>query len=619
MCGISGFYQTLGQPIEQSKLQLMLATQHHRGPDAEGTYYNQHIGLAHNRLSLLDLSENGNQPFKDSENVLIYNGEIYNYLELKKELPFQHWKSGTDTEVLFHALKHWGVESTLKKIKGMFAFAWYDIKSNELYLGRDRYGIKPLFYGFDNAGTYWFASEQKAILKVADFQPDSVKMLFSTVGILEKSDSYTVWKNMFIVPGGHYIVINEKGASVKEYYNLSDAVQETEYRRLEKAGWGDVIQEFDDIMSRSVKGMLMADAPMGAYVSGGIDSSLIAAYATPHVDSFKFFTANVLGNISEFEDAKRLSSFLKKDLYDYPFEKKMALRDWVKVTWHYESPIVVHFNAIPMSNVSGLAREHGVKAVLTGEGSDELFLGYPRLLTKKYDGLIKGPYTFLNRLYSLIPGLKSYTNASEGSLGIMGLFEQGVQGFQRQIKRNQQIGAYAFVPGEKQADHYLSSQMLQEGIRALLWRNDRMGMIYSIEARFPFLDEEVVHFSLNLPLKYKIGRTNQFYNFKHPFLMDKAIVRKTSKKYLPKDLYQKKKNGFPTYGLRFMKVKPEFFYDGVSASLLGLGKTQIDYMCNSFNTYHIAILASFELWAKLFIQHQSFETTQAQVDQYVSL
>lgn len=619
MCGISGFYQTLKRPVNQDQLQSMLQTQRHRGPDAEGIYYANHIGLAHNRLSLLDLSENGNQPFMDDEYVLIYNGEIYNYLELKKQLPDRSWKSGSDTEVLFHALKTWGVEKTLKSIRGMFAFAWYQITSDELFLCRDRYGIKPLFYGKDEGGTFWYASEQKAILAAAPFEPDSLKMLFSTMGILEKSDSYTVWKNMWIVPAGHFIRFQGAEKECIRYYQMTDFVDESEYRRMDKAGWPAVIEEFDHLMQQSVKGMLMADAPMGAYVSGGIDSSLIAAYASPHIPDFKLFTANVLGSISEFGDAQKLAKHLNKPLFDYPFAKEMALRDWAKVTWHYESPTVVHFNAIPFSNVSALARENGVKAVLTGEGSDELFLGYPRLLTKRYDSLIKWPFEVLNRLYARIPGLKSYMNVSEGSGGILDLYEQGIQGFERQIRRENQILAYNFIPSKLQRVHYLSAQMMQEGIRALMWRNDRMGMIHSIEARFPFLAEDIVHFSMNLPLKYKIGRTRHFYNFKHPFLMDKAIVRKTAEKYLPQELYQKKKNGFPTYGLRNMKIKPEFFYHGTAASLLGLGHSQLDYMCRSFKPYHIALLAAFEVWAKLYIEKQSQDDTHEHIQRYVGI
>jgi asparagine synthase (glutamine-hydrolysing) len=175
MCGISGFYNLSGNSKGKATLELMSDTMVHRGPDFRGIYIDEIIGMAHNRLSLLDLSNNGNQPFEDEENVLVYNGEIYNFLELKKELPEKEYRSSSDTAVLFHALKHWGVDKTLQKINGMFAFAWYKKKEQELYLCRDRYAIKPLFYGKDKKGTFWFASELKAILKVADFAPDLLK------------------------------------------------------------------------------------------------------------------------------------------------------------------------------------------------------------------------------------------------------------------------------------------------------------------------------------------------------------------------------------------------------------------------------------------------------------
>ena len=187
------------------------------------------------------------------------------------------------------------------------------------------------------------------------------------------------------------------------------------------------------------------------------------------------------------------------------------------------------------------------------------------------------------------------------------------------MRREAQIEAYSFVPIKHQRDHYLSAQMMQEGILSLLWRNDRMGMIHSIEARFPFLSETIVHFSMNLPLQYKIGRIGQFYNFKHPFLIDKAIVRKTAKKYLPKELYLKKKDGFPTYGLREMKIKPDFFHRGTAAALLGLDNKQIEYMCRSFKPYHIALLASFEVWAKMYIEKQSQEATHEHIQRFVSI
>lgn len=613
MCGISGFLNIKNDRIEQSALHQMLGAQVHRGPDASGIYYNHYVGLAHNRLSLLDLSSNGNQPFEDDTYALVFNGEIYNYLEIKKELPAINYTSTSDTAVLFHALSYWGIEKTLSKIQGMFAFAWYNKKTNELLLVRDRIGIKPLYYAIEK-DTFWFASEVKAILSVYDATPNPIKVLYSSMGVLEKSRKETAWHSVFHVEPGTYKIISQNGIEAKTYYTIADRINESEYNRLNSLKPNEVQEEFEALFDASVKKMIVSDAPMGAYVSGGIDSSLIALYGSKYLDDFKLFTANMVGKYSEFEDAKLLSKSINKELFDYPFEKEMALRDWAKVTWHYESPIVVHFNAIPFSNVSQLAHEHQVKAVLTGEGSDELFLGYPKLLTRKYDSLVKSPYQFLDFIYGKVPKLKSYVSKSGGSQDLSSLFELSSQNFTRQIIRQDAIKKYDFLPEATKNEQYLSAQMIQEGIVSLLHRNDRMGMIYSIESRFPFLDESIIDFSMNLPTRFKIGRTNKFYNYKHPFLIDKLIVRKLAENKLPKELVYKKKNGFPSYGLRHTHVNKEFFYNGYLAEILQMDTRQIDYLCKSNSNYLVALLGSVEIWSKLFVEKKSIEEVDALIN-----
>ena len=220
MCGISGFYQLNKESVSIDVLNTMLKMQTHRGPDSEGIYYNNFVGLAHNRLSLLDLSSNGNQPFIDEEYVLVYNGEIYNFLELKKELPQIQFKSNSDTEVLFHYIRLFGIEKTLNSIQGMFAFSWYDIKNDKLLLVRDRIGIKPLFYGIDDHKCLWFSSELKTILSSADFEPDPIQMLFSPIGgITEKTKHKTSWKNLFALAPGHFITVENGSLKKNEYFH----------------------------------------------------------------------------------------------------------------------------------------------------------------------------------------------------------------------------------------------------------------------------------------------------------------------------------------------------------------------------------------------------------------
>jgi asparagine synthase (glutamine-hydrolysing) len=439
-------------------------------------------------------------------------------------------------------------------------------------------------------------------------------MLFSTLGIIEKSNHKTVWDNIYILPAGSYLEFDGNKYKLKEYYSIIDDVDINEYKRLDKTSWRDVCEEFDTLLNDAVRKMLISDAPMGAYVSGGVDSSLISSYAIKYNNPFKLFTANVLGRHSEYKDAVTLASHLKQELVPYDFHKEFAFRDWAKVCWHYESPIAVHFNAIPFSNVSKLAHEHSIKAVLTGEGADELFLGYPKLLTRKYKKLVKFPFTVINSIYNKIPGLKQYLNPDFGNMGLLSFFELGVQGFRRQMVRENQIDSYYFLPEKSRLQHYVTAQMMQEGIRALLWRNDRMGMIYSIESRFPFLDENIVRFAMNLPIKFKIGRSSRFHNYKHPFLIDKAIVRKTASTYLPQKLVYKKKNGFPTNGLRDIKIRPKFFYDSTTADLLKLNNKQVDYMCQTVPKYHISLLGAFEIWAKLFVHKYSMDKVTEQIN-----
>lgn len=620
MCGISGFINFKNNCISESSLEVMIKLQNHRGPDANGIFYDSTVGLSHNRLSILDLTENGNQPFEDKDNVLIYNGEIYNYKQLQNLLPPKEYKSSSDTAILFNALKIWGVQETLEKLRGMFAFAWYDKRSDELVLARDRIGIKPLFYGKDSNGTYWFASEIKSILATMSGQINHLKVLYSSLGILEKSRYETAWDNIFHVKPGSFVSINKERVNETIYNDLAWEVSEKEYNRLNKINFHEVLEEFEELFNNSVEEMLISDAPMGAYVSGGIDSSLIASYASKFQPDFKLFTANVIGKYSEFDDAKLLAKHLGKTLYDFPFAKEMALQEWAKVTWHYESPIVVHFNAIPFSKVSELAQKQQVKAVLTGEGSDELFLGYPKLLTRKYDKIIKSPFNLLNSIYGKIPKLGSYVSKSGGSQDLLGLFEQGSQHFTRQIIREKDIDAYDFLPEKQRHEQYLTAQMMREGILSLLWRNDRMGMMHSIEARFPFLDEKIVAFAMNLPNKHKIGRVNKFYNYKHPFLIDKYIVRKlAAKKNLSDKLTYKTKNGFPSYGLRHVEIKADFFYKGYLAEMMKLSNEQIKYMCSNFPSYNIALLGSVEIWAKLFLEKESIDQVSKSINNYFSI
>ncbi len=610
MCGISGVYQLNCRKVSSGLVESIGTLMTHRGPDNFGLLNLENISVAHNRLSLLDLSAAANQPFRSREHVLAYNGEIYNFVEIRNRLKRDYkleFKTTSDTEVLFYSLVHEGIHETLRQIKGMFAFSFYDRTKNELWLARDRLGIKPLYYFQRDGGFYW-SSEIKALAQTLNLTPDPVKTFFSINGIAEKSNDYTLFKDVYPVKAGGYLKVKANAAAPEffEYYNPIDDFEPDYYHELNGQTAAEVTTEFERLFVESVRGMIVSDAPLGTFVSGGIDSSLISAVANQHYPNLKLFTANVTGKFSEYEDAKTVARHLGTDLIDYRFEPEMMLRDWAEVTYFYETPIVVHTNAIPFANIAKLANQSKVKAVLTGEGADELFLGYPQLLAERYKNIALLPVKVIKSLYKLIPGLESYLfpNQKQTTLEFA---NQLVQNFGASQTSKTELEKFDFLGERERREQLLTIKMLGDHLVTLLHRNDRMGMMASIEARFPFLDENLVKFAINLPIKYKIGKSFRLHNFKHPFLIDKWIVRKMADKYLPKQLAQKKKYGFPMQGHKFVRLKNDFFKDGWVSEHLCLSRRTQEFLIESQDPYFIGKLASVEIFGRIFALGESVE------------
>jgi asparagine synthase (glutamine-hydrolysing) len=617
MCGFAGITQS--ENITEKLLEGFAQTIIHRGPDHTGFYRDEHVGFIHNRLSLLDLSTNGHQPFVDDDHVLLFNGEIYNHQKLRiSMLAGQSFRSTSDTETLFYLLKKYGVEQTSRAIHGMFAFCWYDRKGLDLYLVRDRLGIKPLFYHTGN-NQFVFASELKVITAHMHPSLSVSRTMSAALGELEYSRLHTAFDNLHQLEPGAILHVNAKegSANFTHYFKLTDLVDRGYYNELHRMDEKALLSTFDKLFNDSVESMLMSDVGMGAFVSGGIDSSLIASVASKN-QRIDMFTANIVGKYSELPFSKMLSEHIRQPLHVYDFEPDKLIEDLVRTTWYYESPIVVHSNAIPFQGVARLARETGIKAVLTGEGSDELFLGYPRLLTRKWDSLIKLPYSLTTALYKRIPGLTRYLNLNQTNYNRDLLYMPF--GFERQSMMASYHDAFGFVQdAEMRADHILSIEMLGRGLHALLWRNDRMGMMHSIESRFPFLDEEVLKFAINAPISIKMGRTHRFHNYKHPFMIDKYIVRKHAEKYLPDSLNYREKKGFPLYGLLHMKVKKGFFRDGFLQEMLGLGQAGSIALERDTDRYLLAKLACVEVWGRLFVRNEPLDKVSASAMEYLKI
>ena len=616
MCGIAGVYQFNGQRVPLETVESIGRLMTHRGPDNFSFVNGGNVGLAHNRLSLLDLSPAANQPFRNENYSLVYNGEIYNYAEIKTRLTSNfnvNFVTTSDTEVLFYSLIHDGIHETLRQINGMFAFAFHDQAANEIWLARDRLGIKPLYYTKQNGGFYW-SSEIKALAKTLNLKPDPIKTFFSLNGIGEKSNDYTLFKNVFPVKAGGYLKI--KGVATEpefyEYYNPLDDFEPDYYKELDRQSSAEVVATFERLFTESVQRMIVTDAPLGSFVSGGIDSSLISAVANRFYPNLKLFTANIVGKFSEFEDAKAMARHIGAELFDYRFEPEMMLHDWAEVTYFYETPIVVHTNAIPFASVARLANKLKVKAVLTGEGADELFLGYPRLLAERYNKYALLPVKIIKSLYRLIPGLDEYLfpNQKQTTLEFA---NQLVQNFGAAKNCQSGFEKFDFLGERERREQLLTVEMLGDHLVTLLHRNDRMGMMGSIEARFPFLDEKLVKFAVNLPVKYKIGKSFRLHNYKHPFLVDKWIVRKMAEKYLPKILSAKKKIGFPMQGHKFVRLKDSFFRDGWVSENLCLSRQTQALLLESQDPYFIAKLASVEIFGRIFGLGETIGSVQTHV------
>lgn len=593
----------------------------HRGPDHFSALVIGNVGFAHNRLSILDLSPAGNQPFTDGRYVLTYNGEIYNYQELKTDLKQKgHTFSGTsDTEVLFHYLGHYGVPETLRTIRGMYAFSYYDRQTKSLFLCRDRYGIKPLYWMHNARGLFW-GSEIKAIAAATEVKPDPLRTLVALSGSGDQSSTYTVFRDVFHVPPGSYLTYKiDQPPEITRYYSPLDDIQEDYYRELNGMDDDAILRLFEELIRNSVKRMLMSDVPVGVFVSGGIDSSLIAVLARELNRDLALFTSNVVGAYSELESSQMLAQSLVSPLFVSHFKPEQMLLDLARVTYHYECPLVKFTNAIPMARLAELARGHGVKPVLTGEGSDELFLGYPGLIYSRYKRVLDWPVRAIHSVYRSLPGIKKFMEKAE-AVNINSFMASLVMGFERQyIAERGGYDAFHFLPKKLIPLHYKSVAMFDEHLIALLHRNDRMGMQYCIESRFPFLDEDLVKFGLNLPLRWKIRRTGRIHDRKHPFWMDKAIVRTVARKYLPQKLAQKPKWGFGMYGFNFLKVDPAYFTDGYIADMLGLSGSVLKYIVETQDRYAVAKLVGVDVFGRIFDRGERLEDITNHVLKYLAM
>lgn len=613
MCGICGVYSP---SLNEGLVQQMLALLGHRGPDnaTVQSSSDKNVTFGHSRLSLLDPSARGNQPFQNERALLVFNGEIYNFLTLKKELLEKGFtfSTGTDTEVLFYLLLECGIEKTVERLRGMFAFAFYDLETKELTLARDRLGIKPLFFSRQK-DTLLFSSELKAIL-LADGNYPVLEhaVLRSAFGHMERSRGKTSFAGIEQLEPGSFMTFSQGRGVTTRYFRTSQLLDPTLHGTLTALSDEEVDQQFREILARSVETMLIADASIGAFVSGGLDSSVIASLITDAGKKASLYSLNISGRYSEIESARALARHLGAELNEYEFLPHYFLRDWVDATYFYESPIIVNQHAVPFGSIAQVAREKGEKAVLTGEGADELLLGYSphiRTWTKEslfhYFSPLRGVITRRPRALKAISSLRALPDE----------LEDVYMGGDESEREREYREATSFLPTElERTMHTWSLRLLDSTLQALLWRNDRMGMMHSVESRFPFLDEEVVRFCLSLPLRHKIRLSAKGFDKRNPGVVGKAILRRAFEKRLPRNHTYLLKRPLPVHGMTDLDVASSLFEEGFWQELLR--EPHLNKTLESSSRGIRQRMAAIEVWGRLFVLKQSREEVKALVSSH---
>lgn len=600
MCGLVGLYTfDRSRAPDSEALGAGVNALVHRGPDARSQHVAAGIGLGHTRLSFLDLSPEGNQPMWDEAHryCIVYNGEIYNFLKLRESLQRSgcQFKTGSDTEVLLQGLISEG-PPFLVRAEGMFAFALYDSYTHRLVLGRDRFGIKPLFWGRDGSRVI-FASELKALRQLIHFSPDERRLAAFLGGLDLPTANESMICGISFFPAGCSAQIDSNGnVEVTPFFQLSDFWATPSQEALRTLSETEIIDKFDNLLNEAVESHMLADVPVGALCSGGVDSSIILALAKQHSTSLAIYHANVLGPQSEYNAAKALAQHLNLDLMSVDVRDEDFIDNFSEVLAHLEFPFLYHPNSIPFLLVSKLVKSHGTKAVLTGEGSDEILLGYSHIPLMEpihsYHSLLDSVRKCAHRLPWLGRILWRTPGDRQASIA-----RQILSGFE-DLPPPDLISSISAPRRQRRVE--VEYRLLDHHLRTLLMRNDRLGMASSIEARFPFLSHALVSFAVNLPAAYKMRFSlHAADEIRHPFVSTKWILRKVATRYLPRELAFRAKRGFPTSAFDRIKVDPSFLDNSWVSDHYRLDTRALRHLSDECSSAERLRLLMLEAWARI--------------------
>ncbi len=591
MCGIAGIFRTDGRPIEylREKLEVQNKLQEHRGPDGQGVFVHpaKMIGLAHRRLSIIDL-QSGSQPMGDERgNQICFNGEIYNYIELREEIGVAEFRTSSDTEVVLRAYAKWG-EECVSKLRGMFAFAIWDEKQNKLFCARDRFGIKPFYYAtIDN--TFYFASEAKALMPFLpeiktdlDGYKDYLTFQFCLGG-------KTLFDGVKELLPAHKISIKNKRMDISRYwqvyYNIDHSHNEEYFAELIR-----------ETLNDSVKYHVRSDVPIGGYVSGGIDSSIVSSIASECcTGDYMGFTGkfSVSEEFDESKYARALAKYKGFELKEIDITVDDFTQNIENIIYHMDCPAAGP-GSFPQYMVSKLAAEHR-KVVLGGQGGDEIFGGYTRYLVAYFEQCIKAAIdgtmnngNFIVTYESIIPNLVSLKNYKPMLKEFFkeGLFDDADKRYFRLVNRAPGIGDEVnwnllgeYAPYDSFREIFLAKNVGKESyfdqmthfdfktlLPALLQVEDRVSMAHGLESRVPLLDHRIVEMAATMPsnVKFKDGTMKNCFKDAVSYNLPKEITERKDKMGFPVPLagwLNNEANDFVTDIFSTQKAKERMLVD----------------------------------------------------------
>jgi asparagine synthase (glutamine-hydrolysing) len=589
MCGITGLINIDGTPVSSVILKRMTDAIAHRGPDGEGQWIEGNVGLGHRRLAIIDLSPAGNQPMISSDHryVLCYNGEVYNYRELRADLEAEGvwFRSQTDSEVVLYALAHWGAEAVLR-FNGMFALALWDRKEQTLLLARDRYGIKPLYYA-RQGHTFAFGSEQKAILGQPDFQRKLNKpALLEYFTFQNIFTDQTLLEDVRLLPAGHYATFSRGHQSL-----VARCYWDYRFREPgQPANKEEYLEELDRLFRQAVNRQLVSDVELGAYLSGGMDSGSITALAAQQFPYLKSFTCGFdLSSASGIElafderaKAEAMSARFKTEHYEMVLKAGDMERCLPSLAWHLEEPRVGQ--SYPNFYAAKLASKF-VKVVLSGAGGDELFGGYPwryyrAAVNQDFEHYIDQYYLFWQRL---IP------NSALNKV-FAPIWGDVKHVWTRDIFRN------VFLTHDNKLDRpedYINHSLYFEAktfLHGLFVVEDKLSMAHGLEARVPFMDNDLVDFAMQCPLNLKLNNLAEVVRINENEPSGKSIkyfektgdgkqiLRDIMRRHIPANITDAAKQGFSSPDASWFKGES---IDFVRRKLLGSNVRIYEYLDRS--------------------------------------